>query len=180
MDDLPLIHQRADLVYDGSITGVRAWIWDVAADHEGNPVVVYTRLPEESDHRYHYARWNGEEWLDSEITAAGGWFPQTPAGVTEPEPHYSGGVVLDHGDPTVVYLSRPEAGKFEIERWWTVDGGANWDSRPLTAGSANDNVRPFVIREHGGLSPTLLWMENRSYRHYLDFDSAIRIDRVSR
>ncbi len=95
-------------------------------------------------------------------------------------PHYSGGIVLDHEDPSVVYLSRPVAGAFEIERWWTEDGGSSWRSRPITIGSANDNVRPFVIREHGRSPPTLLWMENRFYRHYLDFDSAIRIDRVPR
>jgi hypothetical protein len=180
MEDLPLVHGRTDLVYDGRLTGVRAWIWDVAADEQGNPVIVYTRLPEESDHRYHYARWDGEEWVDSEITSAGGWFPQTPEGVTEPEPHYSGGIVLDHEDPSVVYLSRPVAGVFEIERWWTGDGGATWRATPITRGSANDNVRPFVIRAHGGSSPTVLWMENRRYRHYLDFESAIRMDWVPR
>jgi hypothetical protein len=180
MADLPLSHGRADLVYDGRLTGVRAWIWDVASDGQGNPVIVYTRLPEESDHRYHYARWTGEGWLDVELTAAGGWFPQTPEGATEPEPHYSGGIVLDHEDPAVVYLSRPVAGVFEIERWWTGDDGSSWRSRPITAGSANDNVRPFVIRGHSGSSPTLLWMENRFYRHYLDFDSAIRMDRAPR
>jgi hypothetical protein len=178
LDDLPLVHERADLVYDGSVSGVRAWIWDVAADEEGNPVIVYTRLPEESDHRYHYARWNGGEWVDREITAAGGWFPETPEGTTEPEPHYSGGVVLDHDDPSVVYLSRPVAGVFEIERWWTSDGGVTWDSRPITAGSVNNNVRPFAIRNHGPSGPTLIWMENRRYRHYLDYETALRMDRA--
>jgi hypothetical protein len=178
MDDLPLIHERADLVYDGGSTGVRAWIWDVAADAEGNPIIVYTRLPDELDHRYHYARWDGTEWVDHEITVAGGWFPDTPMDVVEPEPHYSGGIVLDHGDPSVVYLSRPVSGVFEIERWWTGDGGATWNSAPVTAGSANDNVRPFVIRNHDGSSPTVLWMENRFYRHYLDYDTAIRMDRA--
>ncbi|UCD23288.1 MAG: BNR-4 repeat-containing protein, partial [Gemmatimonadota bacterium] len=180
MAEVPLIHEHADLVYDGRLTGVRAWIWDVAEDGQGNPVIVYTRLPQETDHRYHYARWNGEEWLDTEVTPAGGWFPQTPPGTNEPEPHYSGGVVLDHADPDVVYLSRRVAGVFEIERWWTVDEGTSWRSRPITAGSANDNVRPFVIRDHGSSSPTVLWMENRAYRHYLDFDSAIRMDRAPR
>ena len=179
IEDLPLVHERADLVYDGRVTGVRAWIWDVAETPDGNPVIVYTRLPEESDHRYHYALWNGQEWLDSEITAAGGWFPKTPPGVQEPEPHYSGGIVLDHADPSVVYLSRQVDSVFEIDRWWTGDEGLTWSSRPVTAGSQHDNVRPFVIRDHGKVSPTVLWMENRRYRHYLDFDSAIRMDRVS-
>ncbi len=180
MEDLPLVHERADLVYDGRSQGLRSWIWDVAADADGNPVIVYTRLPEESDHRYHYARWNGEEWLDVEITRAGGWFPRTPEDATEPEPHYSGGIVLDHDNPTVVYLSRPVEGVFEIERWQTEDGGESWDSRPITAGSMNDNVRPFVIRGHGNSSPTVLWTENRYYRHYLEFDSSIRMDRPLR
>ncbi len=180
MDELPLIHGRTDPVYDGRLTGVRAWIWDVAADEQGNPTIVYTRLPQESDHRYHYARWTGQEWTDTEIVAAGGWFPQTPEGSTEPEPHYSGGIALDHADPSVVYLSRPVMGRFEIERRWTRDRGITWLSSVITTGSANDNVRPFVIRDHGVASPTVLWMENRYYRHYLDYDSAIRIDRVPR
>ena len=50
----------------------------------------------------------------------------------------------------------------------------------LTPGSENDNVRPFVIRDLRDSSPLVLWMENRYYRHYLDFDSAIRINRVRR
>lgn len=180
LEGVPLIHRMADLVYDGGLTGVRAWIWDVAADRDGNPVITYARLPDESDHRYHYARWTGSEWLDTEMTPAGGWFPQTPVGSTEPEPHYSGGIVLDHDDPSVVYLSRETGGVFEIERWWTDDGGTTWTSMPVTEGSTNDNVRPFVIRNHGTASPSLLWMENRRYRHYLDFESAIRTDRDPR
>ena len=71
-------------------------------------------------------------------------------------------------------------GVFEIERWETEDVGGSWDPRPVTAGSANDNVRPFVIRGHGDSSPTVLWMESHHYRHYLDFDSAIRMDRSLR
>lgn len=177
MEELPLAHERADVVYDGRLTGVRSWIWDVAADDEGNPVIVYTRLPEESDHRYHYARWTGMEWSDHEVTAGGAWFPETPPDVIEPEPHYSGGIVLDHEDPRTVYLSRPVNGVFEIERWRTSDGGITWSSAPVTSGSANDNVRPFVIRGHGGAAPRVLWMENRRYRHYLDYETAVRMDR---
>ena len=49
MDELPLVHERADLVYDGRATDVRAWIWDVAADESGHPVIVYTRLPADDE-----------------------------------------------------------------------------------------------------------------------------------
>jgi hypothetical protein len=87
-------------------------------------------------------------------------------------------VVLDHEDPSVVYLSRPVDDVFEIERWTTRDNGATWESVPVTTGSAHDNVRPFVLRGHGGGAPAVFWMENRHYRHYLDFETAIRMDRA--
>jgi len=173
---LPVECRRADIVYDGRKTGVRAWVWDTAADSEGRPVIVYTRLPSETDHRYHYARWDGRAWRDTELCPAGRWFPKTPEGKTEPEPHYSGGIALDHDDPSVVYLSRPVNGIFEIERWRTADGGATWASVSLTSGSEKDNVRPDVVRGHPPDGPAVLWMSNRRYIHYTKFDAALWMD----
>ncbi|NQT24772.1 BNR-4 repeat-containing protein [candidate division KSB1 bacterium] len=94
MSELPIQHKSSDLVYDGSSETGRAWVWDIAIDNQGHPVIAYTRLPAETDHRYCYARWTGERWLDVEITPGGKWFPQTPEGHTEPKPHYSGGMRL--------------------------------------------------------------------------------------
>lgn len=173
---LPVEGRQADVVYDGRKTGVRAWIWDAAEDARGRPVIVYTRLPAEKDHRYHYARWDGRAWTDVEMCPAGGWFPKTPEGKTEPEPHYSGGIVLDHDDPSIVYLSRPVNGVFEIERWSTPDFGTTWTSVPVTSGSARDNVRPFVVRGHRPDGPTVLWMTNRLYIHYTRFNASVRMD----
>ena len=98
-----MTYEEAELIHDAKTSGVRGWIWDVAIDDKGRPAIVYAACPSESDHRYRYARWNGRAWVDNEICKAGGWFPQTPAGKREPEPHYSGGVILDHGDPSIVY-----------------------------------------------------------------------------
>ena len=120
---LPLVHRQSDIVYDGRKTDVRSWIWDVAADSENNPVIVYTRLPSESDHRYHYARWTGTKWDDHEICAAGSWFPRTPKGRNEPEPHYSDKIVLDHENPSIMYLSHQIKNVFEIEQHQTQDNG---------------------------------------------------------
>ena len=174
---IPITPEQADLVYDASKTGARAWIWDVAEDEKGYPVIVYTRHPVEEDHRYHYARWNGKKWLDYEICRAGKWFPQTPENETEREPHYSGGIALDHKNPTIVYLSRPVNGVFEIEKWTTKNKGRSWRSEAITAGSKNDNVRPFVIRNNpAGASPSVLWMNNRKYVHYTDYETAIKMD----
>lgn len=174
MTSLPIVHRQSDLVYDGRKTGVRAWIWDIAADRENRPVIAYTRLPSESDHRYHYAHWTGISWDDHEIGAAGPWFPRTPEGKTEPEPHYSGGIALDHNDPSAVYLSRRVDGVFEIERRQTRDGGATWTVEAVTAHSSRDNVRPFVIRNHPRDGPAVLWMSNASYVHYTNFRTSIK------
>jgi glycosyltransferase involved in cell wall biosynthesis len=173
-DDLPLDPSAADRVYDGWTAG-RAWIWDIAEDRTGQPVILYTRLPGKRKHQYHYARWDGETWMDHDICAAGKWFPHTRLLCREREPHYSGGIALDHGDPSVVYLSRPVDGVFEIERWTTPDGGATWRSEAITRRSKHDNVRPFVVRDHNANGPTVLWMELRRYAHYTDFDAAIKM-----
>ncbi len=171
--DLPIECRRADVVYDGKTTGVRAWVWDVAEDERGRPVIVYTRLPAETDHRYHYARWDGKAWLDVLIVEAGRWFPKAEEGEPEREPHYSGGIVLDHDNPSIVYLSRPVDGIFEIERWSTPDGGRTWTSVPVTSRSERDNVRPVVIRGHASDGPAVLWMSNRRYVHYTRYDAAV-------
>ncbi len=176
LDDLPFGPGDADLVYDARQTGVRAWIWDVAEGPDGHPVIVYTRLPAETDHRYHYAAFDGQRWHDDEVTQAGAWFPQTPAGDQEREPHYSGGIALDHNDPSVVYLSREIEGVFEVERWTTPDRGQTWATQSLTSGSTYDNVRPVVVRDAPlGRGPYVLWMENLRYVHYTDYQAAIRM-----
>jgi rhamnogalacturonyl hydrolase YesR len=177
VEELPFTPEQADLVYDARKTGVRAWVWDVAADEGDRPVIAYTRLPAENDHRYHYARWTGKEWFDKELCAGGGWFPQTPAGQPESEPHYSGGLVLDHANPGVVYLSRPVNGVREIERWQTTDIGRFWLVEAVTRNSKQDNVRPFIVRNHTADGPKVLW-ENISghYVRFIDYRTSIKSD----
>ncbi|MBN2093457.1 BNR-4 repeat-containing protein [candidate division KSB1 bacterium] len=181
LDSLPLDSRAADLVYDARLTNVRAWVWDVAADAQGFPAIVYTRLPAETDHRYHYARWNGTKWLDHEIVPAGKWFPQTPPGTNEREVHYSGGIALDHGNPDIVFLSRPVNGVFEIEKWWTTDLGQTWKSVAITQNSQNNNIRPYVVLNSSPENrPYLLWMNFERYVHYTDYRSAIKMDLLNK
>ena len=174
-DDSGLTYAEAELIYDAKTNGVRAWIWDIAIDPDDRPVIVYAACPSESDHRYRYARWDGSAWVDNEICEAGGWFPQTPEGKREREPHYSGGVVLDHGDPSIVYLSRQRDGVFEIERWTTSDNGRSWFSVPITRDSPVNNVRPFVARNHPADHSGLFWMRGE-YIHYVNFATGIMMD----
>lgn len=178
-DDLPIDPAKCDVVHNGPELGVRAWIWDVAADAQGRPVLAYTQLPTESQHVYCYARWDGRKWQTARVADAGGWFPQTPEGKGEREPHYSGGLALDHADPSRVYLARPEHGVFEIERWVTTDGGTSWTHTPVTQGSQYSNVRPVAIRNAPAAGPHVLWMcIDRHYVHYTRYAGSIRMDVV--
>jgi hypothetical protein len=172
MDSLPIKHSESDHVYDAVPTRARAWVWDIALDKAGRPLILYTRMPSETDHRYHYARWTGTEWLDKELCAAGRWFPQTQEGQKEREPWYSGGMCLKHSDPSVVYLSRQVNGVFEIEKWTTKDGGKTWASAPITKGSKNLNVRPVVPRGYDGKHDHVLWMQG-PYTHFKDYRTGI-------
>ena len=179
LDDLPLDPARCDRVYNGASNG-RAWIWDIATAPDGRPAIAFTRLPAEDDHRYEFARWDGNTWRVAEICPAGRWFPQTPPGKTEPEPHYSGGMALDHADPFTLFISRRIDGVFEIERWHSPDVGTTWTSQPLTSHSHCDNVRPCAVRGAAAGGPVVLWMSNERYVHYTDFRTTLKAAGLNR
>lgn len=174
-DDLPITPEDADRVYAAQKAG-RAWIWDIALNDSVDPVLVYSAMPEETLHTYRYARWDGIRWRDYPICDAGRWFPQTKADKREREPHYSGGIVLDHANPSTVYLSRQINGEFEIEMRTTDDGGATWSAVPITRGSHHRNVRPFHPRGYRGGASALLWMHG-DYEHYTRYRTGIKMNR---
>jgi BNR repeat-containing family member len=111
MADLPIVPSQGEKIYDWHTNG-KAWVHDVALDADGHPVIVYATFPSNSDHRYRYARWDGAAWTDRELVRAGGSMSAAPR-----EPNYSGGITLDHEDPSTVYCpdrsaasSRPRCG----------------------------------------------------------------------
>lgn len=186
MDSLPIEHEECDIVYDAyaeyleTRNGVRGWIWDVAFRKDGNPVIAYAQLPEESSHDYFYASWDGKKWINSKICDAGAFFPRFEKlkDAREPEPHYSGGVYIDHENVDVVYYSRPIGDIFEIFKAETKDNGLTWKEQSITSNSKKDNVRPFAIRGAGEKAKSqVLWMYNETYTHYKDYDTRIKIDR---
>ena len=82
--------------------------------------------PRCTDHRYHYARWTGSAWQVNEIIAAGGSIAEEAGG----SPRYSGGITLDHEDPSRVYLSRQVgAGAWQVETRTTADNGVTLEPR---------------------------------------------------
>lgn len=175
-----LMPSQADKVYDASRTFDKAWIWDVAFDRDENPVLVYARFSHaNSKHTYWYARWNGKKWENHKITDAAQCFMRNDyndKNYMETEENYSGGVYLDHENPAVVYTSRPIDNVFEIERWTFTGGKELWKREAVTQGSERDNVRPFVVRNHKGGLPEVLWMYNYKYPHFKHYDCAIRVN----
>ncbi len=174
VDALPFAPSACDLVYDASLTGTPARTWDVADGPDGNPVIVYATFPSEEDHVYWYARWNGTRWENRELTHAGSWFASGRPGSRYVDTHLSGGITLDHSDPSSVYLSREIDGVFEIERWVTDDLGETWSVDAITSNSRWNNVQPVVPRNHGPDGPTLLWM-NGSYSDHIEFMTSLRM-----
>ncbi len=174
---LPLSPPQTDIAYDAKLTNEKAWIWDIAENKEGDPVLVYSRFPTDSLHVYYYSVWADNKWNHHELINSGHWFPETPAGKVEREPNYSGGIVLDHNDPSIVYLSVTRKGIFEIEKWTTENKGNDWNIEAVTSNSTSDNVRPFVIRNHGAQdSPSVLWMNVEKYVHYTDYQTSIKMN----
>ena len=174
MDGPAIQHQNVHRVYDGEKNNIRAWISDVALNKKGNPVIVYPSFPKDTDHRYHYAVWNGKKWLDEEICKAGGSMPVVKPGEKVREPHYSGGISLDHHDPSNVYLSRKVDHFFEVEHWKRKR--EKWSSTKITSKSKTDNIRPYVVFGFTG-NPIVLWMTG-IYNHYTQFDTDLRINEV--
>ena len=174
IEKLPFEPKEATKVYDAQKTNARAWVYDIRTDQKGNPVIAYAQYPDEQTHLYHYARFDGEKWTDRKICDAGKWFPQTPEGIKEREPHYSGGLVIDAGNPYGVYVSREKNGVFEIEHWMWNPEKKSGTFTPITQNSQHDQVRPVSI-DAPESKKAVLWMENLKYIHYTDFKSSVKL-----
>lgn len=180
----PVMPSQTDKVYDATKTFDKAWIWDVAFDKNENPVLVYARFSHaRSIHSYWYAKWDGGKWVNIKITDAAQCFMRNDynnKNYLETEENYSGGVYLDHENPSVVYTSRPINNVFEIEKW-TLTGGENvWKSEAVTKDSERDNIRPFVVRNHSGNQPDVLWVYNYKYPGFRSYESAIRVNQKAK
>ena len=178
-----IIPSQVDKVYDATRTFDKAWIWDIAFDESEKPILVYARFSDrDNKHSYWYARWNGIKWENHKITDAGQWFQRTEYVKEKPEYecNYSGGVYLDHENPNILYTSRPINDRFVIEKWTFTGGKQKWITEAITYQSEKDNVRPFVVRNHRGSQPSVLWMYNYKYPGFKAYDCAIRTDQEAK
>jgi hypothetical protein len=163
----PIEPRATDIVYNAQQNGASAWVWDVAFDQASHPVIVYATFPSIFNHAYWYARWDGHRWTSHFLTSAGPSI--SPNGL---EQQYSGGLALDHADPSIVYLSRQIGGSFAIERWHTDNAGQTWHTTMAEATPGVNNVRPVVPRGSDNGPIRLLWMRG-NYGAYTDYATQV-------
>lgn len=166
-------------IFSGNPNAI-AWTNDIALDSSGNPYAVYSVQAggSSSDMRYHYARWDGNQWIANEI-AFGGRI------ITPAHEHYAGLATLNPDDPNTVYIATdadPDTGAalissadgqrhHEIYKGVTEDFGVSWAWSPITENSTVDNVRPIVPKSDGANS-AVIWLAGE-YNTFVDFDMAV-------
>jgi hypothetical protein len=164
----PIAPQQGSVVYDERKTGVHSWVWDVALDSRGTPVVAYATFPRHGVQDYWYARWSGKRWV-SHLLVNGG--PTISPGTIEAE--YSAGITLDHSDPSVLFLSRKLRGSYQVEKWTTPDCGRRFTHDVVVHGGPGvDNVRPIVPRGWTGGPMGLLWLRGH-YGTYTGYRTTV-------
>ena len=155
---LPLAPTAGDRVDDARPSGVRAWVWDIAARSDGRPVIVYVMFPAADDCTYMYVEWTGNSWETHRIVVGGGRIGR----------FYAPGISLDHEDPDVVLLSRKLGDRFVVQRWRTADHGASWQHRTISAGThRGHSLRPISPRGRA-TERDVLWMQGH-YHGFTDY-----------
>lgn len=161
----------------------RDWVWQIASDRNGNPVIAMVRISDNKEsHDYYYAKWNGHEWKKTFLINAGGHFHQTP----NLEKCYSAGMAIDPSNVNEVYCSLPVEGKYgkvyEIVRFIMSEDGEVISKEAVTKDSQLNNVRPYMIPASEGTPLRLTWMYGNYYdwivsvRHPLGYNTGIACD----
>lgn len=145
--------------------GKRDWIWNMAFDTKGNPVIGMTKIsPDKQDHQYYYAKWTGSKWNVSFIANGGKYFHLSP----QTENCYSAGMAIDRDEPNIVYCGVPVNGVHEIWKYTLDENDKVVASEAITKGSKKANARPFVIEgtknaKDGADALRLSWMNGDYY-----------------
>lgn len=157
----------------GGVVMNRAWTVDLELDAAGNPVCIFSARVEDNneDHRFFYARHDGDKWHVVELAHAGGYLYRR-------EDDYTGLVAINPVDTNVVFMSSdidPRTGdrtrKYEIYRGATSDAGATWQWKAITENSTMDNLRPLVPQRNSE-ETVVLWLRGE-FRTYTDYDTKV-------
>jgi len=143
----------------------RDWIWNMAFDDSGNPVIGMTKISnDKQNHDYYYAKWNGTSWNSSFIANGGKYFHHS----SNTENCYSAGMAIDRDNVNVVYCGVPVNGIHEIWKYTLDSNGKVTASEAVTKNSTKSNARPFVIEgtknaKDGADKLRLSWMNGDYY-----------------
>jgi hypothetical protein len=158
LSDGPIAPGDAKKVFDrlanSSVTGDSSWVWDLAHDPKTQqPIATFVSFMG-TKHFYHYARFDGQKWIDHQFDFDTGDSIEG-RGLGD---NYSGGLMLDHTDPSIVYLSRPIDGKYVLEQWRTHDGGATWSTKLIAKENHDKILRPYVPLNRSADREMVLWL----------------------
>jgi hypothetical protein len=170
LENLPLLDNVLDTIFYANRFGCSNTCYDVALDANNNAVIVMDMFKGTDVNIYWYMRWTGTSWFKRPLINSGAY--------RGAQSGFAAGITLDHENPSVLYMCRqlltPAAVPFnmmdtsyanyktnlsaakwttldavhEVDKWTTSDGGATWDSMPITRNSANKNFLPCVPRGH--------------------------------
>lgn len=174
MATLPVHDYDMDTIFYANRFGCSNTCYDLALDANKNPVTVMDMFKDTAINIYWYMRWTGTSWFKTPMVNSGNY--------RGAQSGFAAGITLDHENPSNVYLCRqmlkPTATPFnladtsytnyknnlkttcwtasayphELEKWSTKDGGATWDTMPITRNTANTymntNCLPCVPRHH--------------------------------
>ena len=177
--DGALTPSEASKIFAGDGDNV-AWPCDLHLDEQQRPVVVYSvqknsaglgpKHPEAGrDHRYRWAKWDGDDWQDQELAFGG---TRLYAG----EDDYTGLICLDPHNTNQVYLSSNvdiqtgepnSSGRYEIFRG-VNDSDNAWTWTAITENSNIDNIRPIVPISDSE-DTAVMWLRG-TIRTYTDYD----------
>ncbi len=156
----------ADALVVNRADDVRNWNWETELDENGNPVVLFVGISDDSEtHLYYHSRWTGEEWLTTYIDNGGRWFHDNTKGA---EKCYSGGLCMDHSDTNIVFASIPVEGiygtYYEIYKYVLNGQGGVISKTPVTQNSSENNFRPYVVMNADPNDPVyLVWLSGEYY-----------------
>ncbi len=141
----------------------RDWVWQIATDTNGNPVIAMVRINGgKSSHIYYYAKWNGSAWNVSRLADAGGRFHSSNT-----EYCYSAGLALNPVNTSELILSLPTQGDngnvYELWKYNVNSNGSITSRTQLTFNSDKNNVRPYIIPGAENSPLKYAWMNGDYY-----------------
>ncbi len=136
-----------------------AYIWDVIADKEDDPLIFYT-YDNDPNHQLRIIRWEKERWRDKLITYSKLLY--------NGDHFFSGGGVFDPKNSDRVIVSK-QRDKLELEEWLFDRKKNQWfKNQSITNNSFFDNFRPqFILNYHPSLP--LIWCSGQ-YQGLVDGD----------